>query len=57
MKRIFPISSAQFCPIRVIRYHSHNSPNGALIKKSFRRIAFVKDLSVAEVNMPMDYQV
>ena len=28
-----------------------------LIKKSFGRIVFVKDLSMAEVNMPMDDQV
>jgi hypothetical protein len=28
-----------------------------LVKKPFRHIAFVKDLSIAKVNMPMDYQV
>ena len=28
-----------------------------LVKKSFRRITFVKDLPIAEVNMPMDDQV
>jgi hypothetical protein len=28
-----------------------------LVKKSFRRIAFVKGLSMAKINMPMDDQV
>jgi hypothetical protein len=28
-----------------------------LVKKSFRNIAFVKDLSMAKINMPMDDQI
>jgi len=56
MKRIFPMSSAQFVRfesfviIRVIRHLT-------LIKKSSRRTAFIKDLPIAEVNMLMDDQV
>ena len=30
------------------------SGHGALVKESLRRLAFVNNLSVAEVNMPMD---
>ena len=70
MKRIYPIPSAQSYQVRVIRYHSGNSPmtrlffmvrgalrHGALIKKPLSRSAFVKDLSMAKMNLPMDDQV
>jgi len=42
--------------IRVIRRGCHSS-HLTSVKKSFRRIAFVKDLPIAEVNIPMDDQV
>jgi hypothetical protein len=42
--------------IRVIRRGCHSS-HLTSVKKSFRRIAFVKDLPIAEVDMPMDDQV
>jgi hypothetical protein len=67
MKRIYPISSAQCCQIRVIRYHLRNSPmrrlffvpsgHGALIKKPLGCTDFVKNLPLAKINLPMDDQV
>jgi hypothetical protein len=56
MKRIYPISSAAH---EEALFHGSGAPSshGALIKKPLGYTAFVKDLFIVKMNLPMDDQV